>query len=331
MIPTQSRRTTLRQAGAALLLTALPHRAVAAPVLRADDPAFAKVVDPEARPVPIYGQGRWCEGLCDAPHLGGLVVSDVRANRMLVIGADRIVRTLRDPSNNANGNSLDAQGRLVTCEHRGRRVVRAEPDGTVTVLADSYRGKPLNSPNDVVLAPDDALWFTDPVFGIAMPNEGLMAVPEQAARRVYRIDLSGRLDAVTESVGQPNGLAFSPDGAVLYVSDTSAALMNPEGARAILAFPVIDSRGLGAPRVFATLEAGVPDGLAVDEDGRVYAACFDGVRVFAPDGTRLGRIATATDASNVAFGGPDRRRLFVSAGPTVYAIDLKVRSAARGN
>lgn len=320
------RRAILRHGLAALALTALPRAARAAPSVRVDDPELAAVLAPEARPELLYGQGRWCEGLCYAPRLGGLVVSDVRANRLLLIGDDRRVRTLRDPSNNANGNTLDGQGRLVTCEHRTRRVVRAEADGTLTVLADGYRGKRLNSPNDVVLAADGALWFTDPVFGIAMPDEGLMGPPEQAARRVYRIDPSGRLDAVTDAVGQPNGLAFSPDGTLLYVSDTGASLKNPEGARAILAFPV-QGGGLGAPRPFATLEAGVPDGLKVDEGGRVYAACFDGIRIFAPDGRRLGRIATATDSANLAFGGPHGRTLFFSAGSAVHAIDLKVRGA----
>lgn len=329
-MPTVTRRTHLRQAGGALVLAGLPRAALAAPVVRVDDPRLNAVVAPDARPWLLYSGGRWCEGLCDAPHLGGLIVSDVRANRMLVIGRDGQARPFRDPSDNANGNVLDANGRLVTCEHRGRRVVRAEADGTLTVLADGFRGRPLNSPNDVVLAADGALWFTDPVFGIAMPDEGLMAPPEQAARRVYRIDPSGAIEAMTEAVGQPNGLAFSPDGSILYVSDTGASLRNPEGSRAILAFPVEGGRGLGAPRTVATLEAGVPDGLAVDEDGRIYAACFDGVRIFAPDGTRLGRIATATDAANVAFGGPDRRRLFIAAGHAVHAVDLKVRGAHLG-
>ena len=154
--------------------------------------------------------------------------------------------------------------------------------------------------------------------------------PAQAARRVYRIDPSGRVEGMTDAVGQPNGIAFSPDGRRLYVSDTSASLKNPEGARTILAFPVLEGRRLGPPKPFAVVEAGVPDGLAVDADGRVYAACFDGVRIYAPDGTALGRIATATDAANVAFGGPDGRRLFIGAGAHVLAIDLKVRGPARG-
>lgn len=318
------RRRDLLGVGIAAL--ALP--AAAAQVLRADDPRFALVVDPGTRLETLYRDGRWCEGPCFAAHLGGLVFSDVRSNRMLVAGADGAVRSFRDPSDNANGNVLDAQGRLVTCEHRGRRVVRREPDGAITVLADSYAGKPLNSPNDAVLGPDRAIWFTDPVFGITVPDEGVMAEPVQGACRVYRIDPSGAVQAMTDAVGQPNGIAFSPDGRVLYVSDTGAGLMNAEGARAILAFAVDGNGRLSEPRTFAEVEAGVPDGLAVDADGRVYAACLDGVRVFDPDGRMLGRIATATNASNLAFGGPDGRRLFITAGRAVHAIDLKVGDGA---
>lgn len=326
-MPTNRRRALI--GGAALALAG--WRAEAAPILRADDPRLADIVAPDAPLRTLYAQGRWCEGLCYAPALGGLIASDVRANRMIRIADDGEVGVFRDPSNNANGNALDAEGRLVTCEHRGRRVVRREADGRLTVLADAFEGRPLNSPNDAALAPDGAIWFTDPIFGITMPDEGLMATPAQGARRVYRIDpSSGRVAGMTDAVGQPNGIAFSPDGRRLYVSDTSAALKNPEGARAILAFPVKEGRALGAPETFATLEAGVPDGLAVDEGGRVYAACFDGVRIYDPDGTRLGRIATATDAANIAFGGPDGRRLFIGAGPRIHAIDLKVRGPARG-
>ncbi|HEV7438744.1 MAG TPA: SMP-30/gluconolactonase/LRE family protein [Methylobacterium sp.] len=195
------------------------------------------------------------------------------------------------------------------------------------MLADSHDGKPLNAPNDVTLGPDGALWFTDPVFGIRQPDEGLVAEPAQGARRIYRIDPSGQLDAMTDAVGQPNGLAFAPDGRILYVSDASAAL-NPEAARSILAFPVGPDRRLGPRRVFAELEAGAPDGLGVDPNGHLYAACEDGVRIYAPDGTWLGRIATPTAAANIAFGGPDGRRLFIAAGEAILAVDLKVAAGA---
>lgn len=317
------RRLFVGGTGAVLALGT--QSASAVPVVRTDDPRFSAVVDPDARLRTVFTGGRWCEGPCFARDLGGLVFSDVRANRMMVIGEDDEVRTFRDPSNNANGNVLDGQGRLVTCEHRGRRVVRRETDGRLTVLAEAFDGKPLNSPNDAALGPDGTIWFTDPVFGITVPDEGIMAEPAQSARRVYRIDPSGQVQAMTEAMGQPNGIVFSPDGRTLYVTETSAALTNSEGARTILAFSVTGSRTLPPPRVFATLDEGVADGLDVDEAGRLYAACFDGVRVFDPGGTLLGRIATATAAANLAFGGPDGRRLLICAGSTVHAIDLKVR------
>jgi gluconolactonase len=322
------RRRDFLAAGLAASALAGPGRARAAPIVRRLDPRLDAIIDAGARLKTLHWGARWCEGLCWAPALGGLVFSDVRANRISVLDAERRVSTLRDPANNPNGNALDAQGRLVTCEHRGRRVVRRAPDGSLTVLADTYDGKPLNAPNDVTLGPDGALWFTDPVFGIRQADEGLMAEPAQSARRVYRIDPSGQLGAVTDAVGQPNGLAFAPDGRILYVSDASAAL-NPEAARRILAFAVEPDRRLGPARVFAELESGVPDGLAVDANGNLYAACEDGVRLYAPDGTPLGRIATPKAAANLAFGGPDRRRLFIAAGDAILAVDLKV--AAGGN
>lgn len=315
------RRRDVLAAGA--LALAMPREAAAAPAVRGLDPRFAEVVDPAARPETVYSGGRWCEGLCPAPHLGGLVFSDVKANRISVLGPDGRARTFRDPSNNANGNTLDRAGRLVTCEHRGRRVVRREPDGGLTVLADSFAGRPLNAPNDAVLGPDGAIWFTDPVFGIRQPDEGVMAEPAQGARRVYRVSEPGRVEAMTDAADQPNGLAFAPDGRTFYLSDAGAALQ-PEGARAILAFPVGPDHRLGPPRRFAELDSGAPDGLAVDGAGRLYAACEDGVRVFDPDGIWLGRIATPRAAANVAFGGPEGRRLFVSAGGSIHALDLRV-------
>jgi len=328
-MPTIRRRALLAGAGAALALTAWP--AAAAPIVRVDDPRLRDVLDPGAPLRTLYAGGRWCEGLCYAGHLGGLIVSDVRANRMIRIDDDGSTHVFRDPSNNANGNTLDGEGRLVTCEHRGRRVVRREPDGTKIVLADAFAGRRLNSPNDAVVAADGAVWFTDPVFGITQPEEGILAEPEQGARRVYRVTAPGtpaaKVEAMTDALDQPNGLAFAPDGRTLYVSESGASL-NPEAGRAVMAFSVGADGRLGPPRTFAPIEAGVPDGLKVDGAGRVYAACGDGIRIFAPDGTPLGRIATPTPAANLAFGGSDGRRLFVAAGHAILAIDLRV--APRG-
>ncbi|WP_244486549.1 SMP-30/gluconolactonase/LRE family protein [Aureimonas sp. Leaf324] len=321
------RRAVLKMGALALTVAAFGRRADAAPVVLTRDPRLADVVDPDARLLELYGEGRWCEGPCWAPALGGLVFSDVRRNRLQVLHDDGTVDALRDPSDNANGNVLDAEGRLVTCEHRTRRVVRREADGSLTVLADRFDDKPLNSPNDAVLAPDGAIWFTDPVYGIRQPDEGLMAEPEQTARRVYRIDPGGRLDAMIDTIDQPNGIALSPDGQTLYVAESGAAL-NPEGPREIRVFAIQADGRPDEGRVFATLDSGVPDGLAVDSTGRLYAACEEGVRIYDPDGTWLGRIATPGPAANVAFGGAERRRLFIASGTSIHAIDLKARGLA---
>lgn len=318
------RRAVLKLGAGLLALAAVPRDGRAASGVETRDPRFAAVVEPDARLRELYRDGRWCEGPCWAPDLGGLVFSDVRRNRMELLRDDGTVEAFRDPSDNANGNVLDAEGRLVTCEHRTRRVVRREADGSLTVLADRFEDEPLNSPNDAALAPDGAIWFTDPVFGIRQPDEGLQAEPEQGARRVYRIDPTGRLDAMVDTLDQPNGIAFSPDGRTLYVAESGAAL-NPEGPRAIVAFAIQADGRPGEGRTFAALDSGVPDGLAVDSTGRLYAACEDGVRIYAADGTWLGRIATPGPAANVAFGGADGTRLFVASGSSIHAIDLKAR------
>lgn len=327
-MPNVHRRAVL---GAGLGLIAVSTARSAAPVVRVDDRRLEALIDPAAELRTLFSDGRWCEGPCWAPAFGGLVFSDTKANRMRVLADDGSVRTLFDPSRNANGNAVDAQGRLITCEHRTRRVVRRDADGALTVLADAFGGRRLNAPNDAVVAADGAVWFTDPVFGITQAEEGILADPEQSARRVYRVAAPGtadaRVEAMTDALDQPNGLAFAPDGRTLYVSETGASL-NPEAGRAVMAFPVGTDGRLGAPRTFAPVEAGVPDGLKADAEGRVYAACEDGIRIFAADGTRLGRIATPTAAANLAFGGSDGRRLFIAAGHAILAIDL--RRAPRG-
>ncbi|GJE54145.1 MULTISPECIES: SMP-30/gluconolactonase/LRE family protein [Methylobacterium] len=318
--PQSLHRRALLGAG---LLTLLPRP------LRAEAPAasdgLAEVLAPGARVETLYEGGRWCEGPVWVKRLGGLVVSDVRSNRMLLV-TESGTRTFREPSANANGNALDGEGRLITCEHRNRRVVREEPDGRLTVLAESFEGQPLNSPNDVVVARDGAVWFTDPTYGIDNPEEGITRSSEQRARFVFRLDPGGRLDAVADGFVQPNGLAFSPDGRVLYVGESSGS-QNPGGRSEIRAFDVGDGGRLTRERVFSTVVDGVPDGLRIDAQGRVFAGTGSGARVWRPDGTPLGTIPTPGPCANIAFGGPDGRRLFLCAGPSVLAVNLKVRGA----
>lgn len=278
-----------------------------------------------ARLVTLHRDGRWCEGPAWDRATATLVFSDVRADRLLRLAQDGQAGILRDPSGFSNGNAFDSEGRLLTCEQLGRRVVRQERDGRLTVLADRYRGRRLNSPNDLVVARDGAVWFTDPTFGLMQPEEGRMAEPEQPGRYVFRLDPSGRLDVAADTFEQPNGIAFSPDGARLYVSDTSAA-EDHEGTREIRAFDVVDGR-LRRERFFASVPSGTPDGLATDAAGRLFAATDRGAGVWDRDGTPLGVVPTPVTCANLAFGGPDGRWLYLCAGTSVHRIETLTRGA----
>ena len=287
---------------------------------------LSAVLDPSARVETLYDDGAWCEGPVWAPALGGLVFSDVRRNRMMVIRRGGRAEVFREPSDNANGNTLDGQGRLLTCEHRTSRLVRREADGALTVLAERFDGGRLNSPNDVIVARDGAVWFTDPTFGITQADEGQPRASEQKGRFVFRLAPDGRLTVATDRFVQPNGLAFSPDERTLYVSE-AGTVARANTSSEIRAFDVADGQ-LSNDRVFAHVTNGVPDGIKVDTDGRVYAGTGDGVRIWAADGRPLGHIPTEGPCANVAFGGPDGRRLFLCAGKRVLAVETKVRGAA---
>ena len=287
----------------------------------------AAIVGPDSKLKVVHAGGRWMEGPVWDRRLGRLVCSDVKSNIILAIAAGGNATLLRNPSNNANGNGFDRSGRLISCEHLTRRVVRQEPDGRITVLADRHDGKRLNSPNDLAVAKDGAIWFTDPVFGITVPDEGLPAEPEQRGRFVYRLDPTGALTIVSDSFDQPNGIVFSPDGRTLYVSDTGAAL-NGEGPREIRAFDVVDGVRLTRERRFARLDHGIPDGLTIDAAGRLYAATADGAAIWSPAGEPLGLIATPVTCGNLAFGGRDGRTLFLCAGERIFSIDTNARGWA---
>ncbi|WP_313621586.1 SMP-30/gluconolactonase/LRE family protein [Achromobacter sp.] len=250
-----------------------------------------------------------------------LLWSDIPNNRIMRWDEETgAVSVFRKPSGYANGNTRDRQGRLVSCEHGGRRVVRTEYGGTLTVLADRYDGKRLNSPNDVIVRRDGSVWFSDPDFGIQNDYEGFKSEPELPTH-VYRLDpATGRLDAVIKDIQNPNGLCFSPDEALLYVVD------NGSRPNRILVYEVNRDASLGQGRTFVDAgDLGLPDGIRCDMDGNVWAGWgsgpgLSGVMVFAPDGAAIGRIALPDRCANLCFGGLRRNRLFMVTGQCLFGL-----------
>jgi gluconolactonase len=255
--------------------------------------------------------------------------SDIPNDRMLQWAEGMGVRTYRHPANNSNGNTRDREGRLVSCEHGARRVTRTEHDGTITVLADRYQGKRLNSPNDVVVKSDGSIWFTDPPYGIMSDYEGHKSPSELGKCYVFRLDpRSGELAIVADDFDKPNGIAFSPDESLLYVADTGGS-HTPNGPRHIRRFSVGAGAKLSGGEVFATCSAGLFDGFRLDTDGNVWSSTGEGVHCFAPDGTLLGKIKVPEVVSNVCFGGPKRNRLFITGTTSLYAVYVAQVGAQR--
>jgi gluconolactonase len=303
-----------------------------APLYQIDDPEFSKLIVGSAALDQLYTGCRWAEGPVWFDDLQCLLFSDIPNQRILRWAADATgggsTSSFRQPSNFANGQTRDRQGRLITCEHGLRRVLRTEHDGRQTVLADSYQGKRLNAPNDVVVHSDGSVWFTDPTYGILSDYEGFQATPEQPVRGVYRIDAdSGAISCVVDDFCQPNGLAFSPDHSKLYIADSGAS-HDGSKPRHIRAFDVTGTK-LCNDRVFAMIDAGIPDGLRVDTGGNIWSSAADGVHCFAPDGHRLGKILVPETVANLCFGGPRRNRLFITATTSLYAIYTTTVGAQR--
>jgi len=293
------------------------------------DRRFRALTIPIAPVETLFEACRWAEGPVWFADGGYLVWSDIPNNRMLRWTPDQGVGTFRSPSNFANGNTRDREGRLVSCEHGGRRVTRTEPDGTITVLADSYRGRRLNSPNDVVVKSDGSIWFTDPTYGILTDYEGYKAEPEQDACHVFRIDpAGGALDAVADDFVKPNGLAFSPDESVLYVAD-SGFTHDPDGPHHIRALDVTGRNTLSGGRVFAEVSPGVPDGFRLDTAGNLWTSARNGVLCFSPQGALLGRIKLPQMVSNLTFGGPRRNRLFITSTHALCSVFVAATGAQR--
>lgn len=272
----------------------------------------------------LWTGGRWLEGPAYFAAHRTLVFSDIPNNRMLRWDeATGTVGVFRQPAMHANGNTRDREGRLVTCEHSGRRVTRTEHDGTVTVLADRYDGKRLNSPNDVVVAADGAIWFTDPTYGIDKDYEGGRAAQELDGSHVYRFDPSnGALAAVATDFVRPNGLCFSPDHEMLYVADTGVSHLE-DGPRHIRRFSVSDG-SLSGGEVFATCDVGVFDGFRCDDRGNLWTSAGDGVHCYNPAGALIGRIRVPEVVANVAWGTPKRNRLYICGTSSLYSTYLAV-------
>jgi gluconolactonase len=301
------------------------------PAVRVLDPRFAPYRLGNAAVERLYTGCRWAEGPVWFGDGRYLVWSDIPNNRMLRwLEDDGRVTVFRSPTHNTNGNTRDRQGRLISCEHDSRRVTRTEPDGSITVLMDRFEGKRLNAPNDVVVKSDGSVWFTDPGYGILYNYEGHRA-PFELPTRVYRLDPeTGAATVVVEGRERPNGLCFSPDESRLYLVDTGVT------PRPILVYDVVGGTRLANGRLFVDMSPGTSDGIRCDTDGNVWAAAggggdgFDGVHVFAPDGTRIGQILLPEKCANLCFGGEKRNRLFMAASQSLYALYVEAQGAPGG-
>lgn len=285
------------------------------------DPRFLDCVVLSAKMEEIAGGCRWTEGPIWFGDLGLLLFSDIPNERIMRWVPGQGTGVFRQPSNFANGHTRDRQGRLISCEHGTRRVTRTEIDGSITVLADSFGGKRLNSPNDATVRSDGSIWFTDPTYGILSDYEGYRAEPEQAARNVFRLDpASGELTSVVDDFVQPNGLCFSPDGTKLYIAESGSS-HDESVPRIVRVFDVQGDR-LSGGRIFCTIDNGLPDGIRCDVNGNLWSSAADGVHVFAPEGDLLGKIRVPQVVANLAFGGPRRNQLFITATSSVYRLYL---------
>ena len=302
------------------------------PAIRVLDPSFARY-RPNIAGVERIATGMgmvWCEGPVWFGDGRYLVWSDIPNNRMMRWDEETgVTSVFRRPSNHANGNTRDRQGRLISCEHSTRRVTRTEYDGSITVLADRFDGKPLNSPNDVVVASDGAVWITDPPYGIRNNYNGI-AAQQELPTNVYRLDKSGELAVVAEGIALPDGLAFSPDEKTLYIVEDGSS------PPCIRAYDVVEvGTRLANGRVFHSIEKGNSDGLRVDVDGNLWCGWgggegLDGVMVINPAGKAIGHIVLPEKGANVCFGGTRRSRLFIAASRSIYALWVNTQGAPAG-
>ena len=291
------------------------------------DPAFRRLILPNAVLQTLGQDFGWLEGPVWFGDANQLLVSDIPNDRILRWTEDSGVSVFRQPSGFENGHTRDRQGRLIGCSHRNRCITRTELDGTVTVLADNYEGRRLNSPNDVVVHSDGGIFFFYATYVINTDYEGGKQASELPAR-VYRLDpASGKLAVVADDFIGPNGLCFSPDERTLYIAETGGQFA-PDDPRHIRVFAVQDGCRLSGGEVFHTVSPGLADGFRCDQEGRVWTSAGDGVHCVSAEGVLLGKILTGGTVSNVTFGGRNRSRLFICAAHTLMAIYTNVRGAA---
>jgi len=292
------------------------------------DARFASCFSRSAELEKLWTGARWNEGPAYFAALRSLVWSDIPNDRLLrwdeTTGLTGVLREGDDAY--ANGNTVDRQGRLVSCEHGSRSVVRTEHDGSRTVLASHWNGKRLNSPNDLVVKSDNSVWFTDPSYGIQSDYEGFKADSEIGTESVYRIDTDGSVTMVTDALPRPNGLAFSADESILYIVDSAGPAHG--GRKAIHRFDVAPDNSLTGGDLLAESTQGTFDGFRLDTAGNIWTSAGDGVHCLDPDGTLLGKIYVPEVVSNVCFGGLKRNRLFITATTSVYSMMLPVNGVA---
>lgn len=291
---------------------------------------FLRYILPQCPLVRLQSGMAWTEGPVYFADTKTLVWSDSPNHRLMKLDeVSGSVSILRESSEYANGNTRDMQGRLVSCQHATRSITRTEWDGSIVTLVDSYQGRRLNSPNDVVVKSDGTIWFTDPTYGISAEYEGGVAEPEQEKRNVFRFDpRDNSLRSVVEDFAQPNGLAFSPDEKTLYIAD-SGFWPNPDDPHHIRAFDVAADGSLSGSRVIVDVEPGIPDGLRVDASGNLWISCADGVLCARSTGELIGKIKVPENVANLCFGGERRNRLYICAHTSLYAIYLNTTGAFR--
>ena len=296
------------------------------------DSRFEAVLRPGASLERLCTGAAWSEGPVWMAEDDSVLWSDIPNNRMLRWHADAGMSVWRDRVEFTNGHVREADGSLLHCSHGQRAIVRTRFGANLAnpvddVVVARYQGRRLNSPNDLVVKSDGSIWFSDPPYGILSDHEGHRAESELGDNYVFRFDpRSGALDIVTDFVEEPNGLAFSPDESLLYVSDTSAALRDDGGGNHhIVVFDVVDGRSLSNPRVFAVVSPGLSDGFRIDAQGWLYTSSADSVQVYHPDGTRLAKIPVPEKVGNLTFGGCARDELFICATTSLYRVRLNTR------